>query len=290
MKITFAMITFNTDFVLEQAIESILPYGDVVIAEGPVGYWADKGYITSSDRTNRILNKFKGKIKVVHGQWKEKTEMCQAFMKLVDPMTDYLWCIDSDEIFKPSDIEKTIEMLRQREPSSVGFRSNTFFGGLSHIMLGFERRHSFKRILRFTYGCTYFNHRPPTLDPVAEGEFIIGEQMAREYGVEMFHYSYCSPSQVKAKVAYYEAAVIAKGQCIPDYFNKVWLPWVRALRAGNEDMRMDIERKYHGVHEFVYGARNTAYTERFHGRHPQIIVETYTKLMEEFDKQLKLCL
>ena len=40
MKITFGMIILNGDQVLEEALHSVYPYAhQILIAEGPVGYW-----------------------------------------------------------------------------------------------------------------------------------------------------------------------------------------------------------------------------------------------------------
>ncbi len=279
MNVTFAMIVFNTDFVLENVIRNVLPFAHkMIVIEGPVRYWQNKGYTTSTDRTNEILEKFP--IQVLHGQWEEKTQMCQAFMPFIPPDTHYIWTIDADEVFRPEDIETTIQVLEQQRPRTVGFRSKTFFGDFQHIMGGFERRHSFKRILKYTPGCVYKTHRPPTLDPPGEGWDIPGHEMA-EYGVEIYHYSYCFARGVRDKVAYYESDVIKKGDCIPDYFNQVWLPWVT-----RPDRRMAIERIHHGVHEFQYGVRGDAYTERYNGDHPIALpIDDWYNQIEDANRQ-----
>ncbi len=99
-KVVFCMIVFNSDFVLGEVLRSILPFAHkVIIVEGPVKYWQEN--TIQKDETRVILSIFKGheKIKVIDGQWKEKTEMCQAFMPHVPEDTDYIWCIDADEVF-----------------------------------------------------------------------------------------------------------------------------------------------------------------------------------------------
>ena len=288
MKITFLMITFNTDFVLEQVIQSILPFAyKVIVVEGPVAYWRKKGYTTSTDDTNEILAKFGNQIKVIHGQWEEKVEMCRAGFDHVPHDTDYLWCIDSDEVFKPEDIITTQAVLQSRQPSTVGFQSNTFFGGFNRIIGGFEQRHSFKRILKYSSVCKYRTHRPPTLIPEADGEHIKGKEMFEKYGVSMYHYSYVSPRQVAEKVEYYENAVIRKGDCIKDYFKQLWLPWVGAHQAGSEQTLNRIEQLSAGVHEFQPSVRGDAFTKIFTGLHPKVILDTHMSLQDKFDSQLK---
>ena len=138
MKITFGMIVFNSDFVLQQCLESIYPYAyKILIAEGCVKYLADKGQTVSHDKTCAILHNFPdpdNKIIITHGVYEEKTDQCRAWFKDVPDDTDYVWCIDADEIFKPDHIEKVITFLKEYDPTSVGFRSITFFGGFTNTL------------------------------------------------------------------------------------------------------------------------------------------------------------
>ena len=57
MKIAFGMIVFNGGFVLEECLKSVYPFAhQILIAEGPVGYWQSQGFTTSTDETNEIYN------------------------------------------------------------------------------------------------------------------------------------------------------------------------------------------------------------------------------------------
>lgn len=285
MKITFACIVFNGDFVLKQLIESIYPYAHkIIFVDGVVDYWAKQGFNGSVDNTASIIENYpdpQGKITLLKKNVaKEKTELCRLFMPHVPNDTDYLWCIDSDEIFKGSDIEKVIEFLKSEQPTSVGFQSNTFFGGFDHILTGFEREHSFKRILKYEHGCTYVDHRPPTLS-VSDNKKISGKELFDRTGVEMYHYSYVSPYQVFDKIEYYEAAVISKGKCIPNYLEDVWFNWVM-----NPDKRDAIENKWHGVHEFIPSQRGECRTTQFTGEHPEPIKRDLDELKKKFESQL----
>ena len=283
MKVTFAMIVFNSDFVLKQVIDSVLPHAHaVIISEGPVKYYADKGLTTSEDRTNNILDAYDKDITVLHGTYNEKTEQCQAFMAHIPDDTEYLWVIDADEIFKPNDIQVIFKVLQYEQPGDISFTSNTFFGGFDYIIGGFERKHNFKRIMRYHPEQTYSSHRPPTLSPVQSGRSIPGSEMLDRFDIEMYHYSYVSPFQVKAKIEYYEHSIIKKGNCIDDYFNKVWFEWV----TGGKEA---VETIYCGVHEFKPAVRNTAYTEKFEGRHPPVIEATINELKTEINWQLRKC-
>ncbi len=282
------MIVFNSDFVLRQVLESIYPFADqIVITHGPVKFWTDKGFTTSTDNTGTILKTFPDpdkKITIVETAATEKTELCQAFMKYIKPDITHLWTIDADEIFTSTAIETTIKVLASQNPDYISFRSNTFFGGFDHVLTGFERDHNFKRVLRYKHGCTYVTHRPPTLSTekeVAQPVHIDGKRMAQVYGVEMFHYSYVFPRQVREKIEYYESAVITKGNCIPNYFAEVWAKWVLF-----PDQRSGIEAMYNGVHEFIPKYRGECRTTPFTGQHPEVIQKVLPELQKRFIKEL----
>ena len=121
------MIVLNGDQVLEETLASVYPYAhQILIAEGPVGYWQQQGYTTSVDGTNEILENFPdpdNKIKIVHSQYLEKDDQCNAYMEFLDDETDYIWNLDCDEVFKPEDIEKVINLLETERYTSVGFKS-----------------------------------------------------------------------------------------------------------------------------------------------------------------------
>ena len=116
IKIAFGMIVFEGDYVLRECLEQVYPYAhQIVIAEGPVKFWQNKGRTTSTDNTNQILNNFpdpENKIKIVHGQFTEKDEQCNAYMNLLQSDVDYLWMIDSDEVYKKRDVEISL-ILRE---------------------------------------------------------------------------------------------------------------------------------------------------------------------------------
>ncbi|GAF91352.1 unnamed protein product, partial [marine sediment metagenome] len=103
-----------------------------------------------------------------------------------------------------------------------------------------------------------------------------------KYGIRMYHYSYVFADQVYQKIAYYKAA-ISKDNCIDNYFNEIYIPWI----LGNEMARNAIESKYKGVHEFKVSYRKEAYTKPFEGTHPKVILDSMNELKEKFNEQLK---
>lgn len=287
VKICFGMIVFNSDFVLNEVLQSIYPFAEqIVITHGPVAYWQHARIVR--DDTAKILKEFPDpdkKITIVTAAGKEKTELCRAYMPFIWEDITHLWTIDADEVFKPEDIEKVITILETQDPHSISFRSNSFFGGFDSVLNGFEREHDFKRVLKYHKDCEFVDHRPPTLstENVTNPLHIRGEEMMLKHDVMMYHYSYTFPRQVREKVQYYEAAVISAGKCIPHYFEDVYLRWV----MGGNEQRKEVERQFKGVHEFIPAYRGDCYPVKFEGEHPDIIKAAMPKLLLKFNSQLQ---
>ena len=168
MKIAFGMIVFEGDYVLKQCLEQVYPFASqILIAEGPVSYWQRQGRTTSLDETNKILTEFpdpENKIKIVHGQFNEKDDQCRAYMQHIDGDIDYIWNLDSDEVYTTEDLNKIVSFLSEEKPTSVGLRSCSFYGGFDDYLTGFElKKDNFLRIFRYTQGSTWLTHRPPTI-------------------------------------------------------------------------------------------------------------------------------
>jgi len=301
MKIAFGMIVFNGDFVLQQCLEQVYPFASqILIAEGPVEYWRDKGNTTSTDNTNKILYDFpdpEGKIKIVHGPYNEKDDQCNAYMKFLNDDIDYLWQIDSDEVYKTEDIEKVIAFLEDKRPDSVGVKPYSFYGGFDNFVGGFEEAtDNFLRIFRVFPGSRWLTHRPPTMGHRPEyrkfpNTHITSEELWNQLGVRMFHYSYVFPTQVLTKMSYYESKV-AVGKNIPNYFARVWLPWVTedpvvVKKQQNSGGHRFVEGLYCGVHEFKPEFRGDAYTQKFGYKHPEAIERDKEKLKARIEEELK---
>ena len=289
MKIAFGMIVFEGDYVLKQCLDQVYPFAEqILIAEGPVKYWQDQGKTTSIDETNDILDSFpdpENKIKIHHGQYSEKDEQCKSYMQYINDDIDYLWMIDSDDIYKTEDIKKTIEFLESQNPTSVAVRSCSFYGGFDDYLTGFELNpNNFRRIFKVQKGSTWQKHRPPTMNypkPI-KLKHIDGNTLFRETGVQMYHYSYVFPDQVYNKTNYYKN-VLNKENSIDNYFDVVYKPWV----TGNDDEKRNIENKFNGVHEFKPQMRGACRTTKFNGVHPISIQNDMEILLEKFNNQIK---
>lgn len=269
MKVVFSMIVFESDFILKQVLDRVYPYAHkIIVAEGPVKWWQEQGRTTSTDNTNEILDNYpdpEKKLEVVHGQWAEKDEMQRATIDRLPPDTDWVWFVDADEIYKKEDIETILKIMEKDEVTSIGFMACSFYGGFDRFMGGYEQEFDTRRIFRILPGCKFVTHRPPTFEyPEGTVQYHMSnyETYART-GVQMYHYSYVWPRQVKDKLAYYKAS-LSKDRCMDDYYDGFWVPWVN----GTDEQREELERANQGVHEFKPATRTPCYTLPFTGEHP----------------------
>jgi len=289
IKIAVGIIVFESDFVLKQCIEQIYPFVDqILISEGPVKFWQDKGKITSEDNTNYILDNFpdpEKKIKIVHGKFNEKLEESNAYMANINDDIDYVWQIDADELYTNDDILKIKKMLIDEKPTSVGVRSCSFYGGFDNYLTGFElNKDNFLRIFKFVKGTTWLSHRPPTMNYPYEiqKKHIDSDELWNKYGVQMYHYSYVFPLQVKTKISYYGS--LSQDGIIEDYFINIYLKWVNS----DDKYKKIVEEQYNGVHEWKPHRRGDCYTTKFNLKHPETIQRDLNILKQRFNDELSI--
>tara|TARA_E500000318_G_scaffold82135_1_gene77452 strand:- start:3054 stop:3980 length:927 start_codon:yes stop_codon:yes gene_type:complete len=290
-KVAFGMIVLNGDYVLEECLNSVYDYASqILIAEGPVKYWQNKGLTTSTDNTNYILDNFpdpKNKIKIIHSQYDEKDSQCNAYMEHLNSDIDYVWNLDCDEIYKQNDLEKIDKLLFDEKYTSVGVQSKSFFGGFDHYLTGFEQNtDNFLRIFKSYPNCKWSTHRPPTIKPPAgtttlPAKHLDSKTLFDNDGVEMYHYSYVFPKQVYKKMEYYWN-IGGSGNRIPNYFFEVFYPWV----IGNDTERAKIEVQYAGVHEYLPAGRGPCYSNKFDGNHPIYIEKSLDRLNKILEEEL----
>lgn len=283
-QLCFQMIMFNADAFLEPVLESIIPFAPVIVTEGPVAYWQQRGYTTSTDRTNEILHSLVPENMIIHGAFQEKDEMMNAAIHLIPQGTTHVFMVDADEVWLPGTIENIISYLDDTINSpmygfdSVAFTPLTFFGGFNHILTGFEQRFEWVRIQRWYEGAMWNTHRPPTV--LTRDGKPMRAQHHYTSSENFYHYSYVMPQSVKSKIEYY-ASRNRKGT-IPDYFEKVWLRWV----LGNADAKRNIENEYDGVHEWLPSRRGDCRTTPFTGKHPDVIAKRLPELRRRFSEEL----
>lgn len=291
--ITVGMIVFNGDYVLEECLSSIYPFvQQIIVAEGPVQFWQEQGHTTSTDKTNDILHNFYDpdkKLKVLHGQYIEKTDQSNLYMKFVNPNTDYIWHIDCDEVYKENDIKTILSLLEQNQYTSIGLQFCTFYGGFDHVLGGFEENTETHRIKRIYPGSYWSTHRPPTIahrqPNILQNKHLDYKNLFNNYGVQIYHYSYVFPKQVKEKLLYYKQK-ISKDNCINNYYQEIYEPWTKANLNNDELTKSTIEDKYNGVHEFLPSYRGECRTKKFEETHPYWIDKNMEKLKNKLIGQL----
>jgi hypothetical protein len=287
-KITFGMIIFESDFVLKECLEQVYPFAhSIAIAEGPVSYWQQQGRTTSTDNTNDILHNFYDpdhKLKIIHSQYREKDDQCRAYVSNIPDDTEYLWNLDADEIYRTEDLNNITNYLDTNKPTSLGIQSCTFYGGFQRYLTGFElNTDNFLRIFKYVPGSTWLTHRPPTIKyPYnIDRKHITSKQLFDDINFQMYHYSYVFPDQVYKKINYYKTSV-SKQNCIDNYFNNIYLPWI----TGNDRAKKYIESLYDGVHEFKPDIRGPCRTKVFNSYHPESIANNIKQLEDKIQNQL----
>ena len=168
----------------------------------------------------------------------------------------------------------------------MGLEAALFLGALINYLTGFEQNvDNFLRIFRVTPGSTWVTHRPPTMGHVEsiDEKHINSEFFLALTGTQIYHYSYTFPKQVYNKMKYYKAKV-SRDNCIDDYFEKIYLPWVCAPTI---EERKEIEKKYKGVHEFKPEIRGDCFTTLFDKSHPESIEKNISALKRRFELELE---
>ena len=296
VKMSFGMIVFNGDFVLKENLETIYPYAhEIVISEGPVMHYQKMGHTVSTDKTVDIIKNFpdpENKIKLIQGVWANKNDMCHAF--LAKMTGEYVWHVDSDEIYRPEDIEKVLDYLDKNKDScySMSFKLNSFYGGLDYKITGFEETFEVHRIKKIIPGKSKWKtHRPPTMIWPLTGKTCkemghVDHNTTDSWGIRIFHYSFVFPTQVKAKTVYYYNRD-PRG-IVPNYWDTLFVPWMRANTSAEKH---SVEIPTQGVHVWLPNRRGDTFTGLFGGKHPDAIEKSRKKIEDRIlveNKQFKI--
>jgi hypothetical protein len=275
-KISFGIIALNAQPLLEYNLRALYPFAhQIIVVEGAVK--AARSLATaeghSTDGTLEMLRRFQAeqdpqhKLIVVSAQdaghdsgfWPEKDEMSRAYAERATG--DWLWQVDSDEFYRPSDMQAIVNLL-ERDPSitAVSFPYIEFFGSFDSQITGTWHlyEHSlFHRLFRWGKGYSYQTHRPPTVLDAAGNDLRklhwIFRPENNSHPIFLYHYSYVFPKQAKQKVGYYA--------------NVVWTDVFR----GNQ---LWLEESYLGLKRPMFlseKGRTLQWLEPFRGQHPEAI-------------------
>ena len=318
LKFSFLMIVFNGDDFLHQSLESVYDFAhDIFVIEGAVKEaWPIANVDGSStDNTIQVLNDFPDplkKIKIIHGKWSDKEEMTNALIKYVTG--DYIWRLDSDEVYKSKDLVKIKTLLSQNPKlTHVTLRGVDFFHGFDRIMISKDdpNKHVANRIWKFEKKCFFKGHRPPDLYCPCEGKYmgkdkiLSGLDLENEHGVTLYHYSWVTDKQVKDKMIFFSEVYLRKFSVGIPYWNIVHtIPVVRRFyriifslpifdryRRGRSFPKMNFNyystvwKKWSQDREYVeskygvtFNSEEPHITVPFQGRHPEVIYKLIEKL------------
>jgi len=142
--------------------------------------------------------------------WNGKIEMIQAPLKNIKEDC-LLWQVDSDELWKASDIEKMFHLFKTKpERMSAFFYCYYFFGPKKYIISNNVKstgEYDWIRVWRFKPGMKWISHEPPVLmngsnkDLGTVRPFLRRETLKE--GVTFQHFAYSTLASVAFKEAYY---------------------------------------------------------------------------------------
>jgi len=273
-RFSFVMIVLNGMPFIQYSLKSIYDFAhEIIIVEGAVEkcMFAANPDGSSKDGTVEFLRQFPDparKIRLIQGRWPEKCEMQNEALRYVTG--DYVWLIDSDEVYKREHLEKIKEILLQ-DPSitQVNFIFDNFWKGLSYLFVSekfFEPACHCRRVFRYKPGAVFTSHRPPTLQwpgstQTTEQMRLLDGHTTRRMGIIPFHYSYVTKEQVRQKIELYRR--YGWGQMwnlnLEDWYEQCFLKWTPANRR-------EIESRWP-----VWTGDPNSHTEPFIGTHPEVM-------------------
>src|SRR5260221_11217349 len=131
LRFGFGIITLNAEEFIYQAITSVYEFSDQIwVADGatPAGQIMANENGGSTDRTLEILHSFpdpEHKLHILSSRfYHDKNEQSNAYMEAMDSNPpDYVWQLDSDELYHSKDLKRVRELLEERNAQHVTFRA-----------------------------------------------------------------------------------------------------------------------------------------------------------------------
>ncbi|MHC4790384.1 MAG: FkbM family methyltransferase [Planctomycetota bacterium] len=283
-KFSFVMIALNAMPFIEYSLKSIYDFAhEIIIVEGAVEkcMFAANPDGSSNDGTVEFIRSFPDplhKIKFIQGKWLEKCQMQNEALKFVTG--NYVWLIDSDEVYRKEHLQKIREILnKDLSITQVNFIPDNFWKGLDYIFVSpkfFQYRWHYRRLFKFVPGAAFTTHRPPTMvwpgsDQTTEQMNLLDGLKTREMGIILYHYSYVLDEQVKQKIELYKRYGWDKSWNVDldKWYNECFLRWT-------PENRYQIDAKY----PIWTGDRNS-HTQPFTGIHPEVMAEFKAGLAKE---------
>lgn len=280
--ISVIMIVLNGMPFIKYSIKALYEYvKEIIIVEGCVKNckFAANPDGSSTDGTVAFIKNYpdpENKIKLIQGMWEEKCDMQDEALEKVTG--DYVWLVDSDEIYKKKDIEAILQLLsNDSEITEVRIRGYSFWKDINYYVQSDKFVHpvwAFRRLFKFYPGSTFIQHRPPRLmwpdgKYTDKGKIFLADQ-SDELDIKMYHYCYTSPSQVRQKKIYYHNLNWDKQwNCdIMKWLNDLYFEWT-------VENRESIEKTYP-----VWMVDKMSKTQLFEDGHPEVMNEYIKNLTE----------
>lgn len=276
MKISYITIVLNGMPFLPYCLESMLSFAhEIIVVEGAVPncMFAANEDGSSKDGTVEYLQKFsfgKPHVKVLRGKWLGKCEMQNEALKYATG--DYVWLVDSDELYCKSSIEKMMQTLQENSTiTQVNFIPFNFWKGFDYIFECpefFTYPYEYRRIFKNHSGAKFYTHRPPTMtwpgyNMPTQDMHALGGLDVRELGVSLLHYSYVLPGQVKQKQEFYGRMASPE---ILGVNRNIW--YKECFEKWTPKNRKEIEQKYS-----IWMGNKCTKTKPFIGTHPDIMLD-----------------
>lgn len=243
-RISFGMIVLNGEPFVLYNLRALYPFAHQIIvvegaAPGAAANASPDGH--STDSTLETLRRFKAeedpenKLTIItrEGFWPEKDEMSQAYAQAATG--DYLWQIDSDEFYLPTDMERVMRLLEANpDITAMSFQQITFWGAPSYITDSWILRRGaaeYHRLFKWGKGYSYATHRPPTV--LNERGRNLREIHWERSSIPLFHYSLLFPKQVTEKAEYYASAAWARRTASQNWAEQSFLKLKHPFRVHN---------------------------------------------------------
>jgi len=285
VKISFVTIVLNGLPFLEFSLKAIYPFAhEIIIVEGAVkkARFAANPDGSSKDGTVEFIRNFpdpERKIRLIQGFWAEKDEMQDVALRYISG--DYVWLVDSDEVYKRDHIIRIKQLLKENpDITQINFIPYNFWKGLDYIFVSsaFEQpRAHYRRVFKFREDARFVSHRPPTLlytssRTTADRIKVVTGFQTRQMGLEMFHYSYVLKDQVLQKIRLYSRYGWGKswGIDLKKWYNECFLKWT-------PETREEIEKRWG-----IWTGDIHSHTKKFEGTHPEVMQEFVRKYGRTF--------
>jgi glycosyltransferase involved in cell wall biosynthesis len=191
-------------------------------------------------------------IKLIQGTYKEKNDQANEYMKAATG--DWVWVLDSDEVYKVRELYHVSTFLNNvgQDVNILKLKIINFFRNLDTVVIGGLWSVPVNRIFRHKQGDLFHSHRP--LSILREGKVITPNENDVVPQIYMYHYSHVGIDRVRRKAMYY--AENLKNHPVyskyVEWFNKVY-------------MNKNIVNNLH--------ITGDGHCVSFTGEHPNIIIE-----------------